>query len=334
MDTASPDYLRLALLVIGLAKAPVNMLNPHHADATMVKELGGHPDSMVSQYSVWAITENPGLGLADLGIDLRDVENQPSNVRAWVYQLIGMTPEVAKENFEHVVAGSGDKSAEARSGLILGLRDVYVDGLDDVVLSWVTEEYDREVLDRIYEHMIRQAGRCPNYGEYVTDIYKAETPGSAIRQRMEANASGTPLFSRFKQIAYGGFGDLFPQVNHVTNNSFVNNGTMNTGAMSQSGTATNKDGLNVQHYNPQTVTTLKAQLGLAEEAIRGSSLAKADRDAALGAIEAAKSDTTPGKVQKAVDAIDNVGKLAGAGIALVPVLQPIVSAISTALGLG
>ena len=334
VETASADYLRLALLVIGLGKSPVNMLNPHHVDATMVKLLGGHPDPMVSQYSVWAITENPNLGLADLGIDLRDVDDQPENVRAWIYQLIGMNLDTVRANFDHIVAGSTDGSAEARSGLILGLRDVYVDGLDEVVLSWVTEECDREVLDRIYEHMIRQSARCPSYVEYVVEIYKAEPSGSAIRRRMEANASGTSLFARFRQIAYNGSGDLFPQVTSVTNYSFVNNGTMNTGALSQAGAAINEGSANLQHYDPQQISILKTQLGFAEEVIEGSSLSKSDRYSALGAIEAAKNDPTPGKVKKAVDALDSMGKIVGAGVALAPVLAPIMGAISSALGLG
>lgn len=333
VDTATADYLRLALLVVGLGKSPVNMLNPHHNDAVMVKVLGGYPDPIVSQYSVWAITENPKLGLGDLGIDLRDIEDQPANVRAWIYQLIGMRPDSAARHFDHLVAGTGDKSAEARSGLILGLRDMYVDGLDNVVLPWVTEEQDREVLDRLYEHMIRQSAQCPNYAEYVVEIYKAEPPNSAIRQRMEANASGTTLFGRFRQIAYNGSGDLFQQVTNVTNN-FVNNGSMNTGALSQAGEAKNEGGVNVQHYNPQQITSLKTQFGLAEDAIKGSMLGKADQDAVLGAIEAAKNDTSPGKVQKAINALDNVGKIVGAGVALAPVLTPIMGAISSALCLG
>ena len=334
VDTASPDYLRLALLVIGLGKSPVNMLNPRHADAAMVKVLGGHPDPIVSQYSVWAITENPNLGLDDLGIDLRDIEGKPDNVRAWVYQLIAMDPDLAEQNFDHLVAGSSDKSAEARSGLIVGLRDVYVDGLDDLILTWVPDERHPEVLSRLYEHMVRQSGKCPSYAEYVVEIYAAEPSSSALRKRLEANAFGTSLFARFRDIAYSGSADLFTQqVTNVTNNnSFVNNGTMNTGGLSQTGSATNQGGVNVQHYNPQQITTLMTQLGLAEEAIKGSSLGKPDRDAALGAIEAAKNDPTPDKVQKAVDILDNVGKIVGAGVALAPVLAPIMGAISSALG--
>ena len=184
-----------------------------------------------------------------------------------------MDPDLAEQNFDNLVVGSSDRSAEARSGLILCLRDVYIDGLDGLILNWLPDERDPEVLDRLYEHMVRQSGKCPSYAEYVVEIYAAEPPGSALRKRLEANAFGTPLFARFRDIAYSGSTDLFKQqVTTVTNNSFVNNGTMNTGALSQTDSATNEGGVNVQPYNPQQITNLKTQLGLAEEAIKESSL--------------------------------------------------------------
>jgi len=61
VETASPDLLKLALVVVGLDKAPNNMLHPHHKNAELVQALGQHHDGVVSQYSVWAITENESL---------------------------------------------------------------------------------------------------------------------------------------------------------------------------------------------------------------------------------------------------------------------------------
>jgi len=285
VDTASPDYLRLALLVIGLGKSPENMLNPRHTDAAMVKILGRYPDPMVTQYSVWAITENRNLGLGDLGLDLRDIDGQPANVRAWLYQLIGMTPSLADENWGHIVAGSRDGSVEVRSGLILGLRDVYVDGIDDVIFSWVAEEQDREVRDRLYEHMIRQSGKCPGYTEYVVSVYEAEPPGSAVRLRMEANASGTKIFGRFRQIAYNGSGDLFGATS-VTNNYHFN-GPITGGAVAVGeGNAENEGEVRVQNYAPQTIQTIQSRLEMIEDAVRASALDQSDKEAALASDEA------------------------------------------------
>jgi hypothetical protein len=69
VETASPDLLKLGLVVVGLDRAPLNMFHPKHDNAQIVKALGGHHDRIVSQYSIWAITENRTLRLADLGVD-------------------------------------------------------------------------------------------------------------------------------------------------------------------------------------------------------------------------------------------------------------------------
>lgn len=99
VETASPDLLKLALVIVGLDRAPENMLHPRHENSELVKALGGHHDNVVAQYTVWAITENPSLNLIDLGIDIKLVEDQPANVRAWIYRLIAMTAEDAEQNF-------------------------------------------------------------------------------------------------------------------------------------------------------------------------------------------------------------------------------------------
>lgn len=82
VEKASPDLLKLALVVVGLDRAPPNMMHPRYENSALVKALGEHHDNVVAQYTAWAITENPSLKLGDLGVDIRLVEDQPSNVRA------------------------------------------------------------------------------------------------------------------------------------------------------------------------------------------------------------------------------------------------------------
>jgi hypothetical protein len=122
VETASPDALKLALVVVGLDRAPVNLLNPRHSNAEMVRALGGHHDNTISQYTVWAITENPTLGVGDLGINIQDIEQQPANVRAWIFQLLAMTPHDAEKHLEYIVLGTNDPDAEAKIGLAAGLK--------------------------------------------------------------------------------------------------------------------------------------------------------------------------------------------------------------------
>ena len=105
IETASPDQLKLALVVVGLDRAPAHLFHPRHDNPAIVEVLGRHDDHIVSQYSVRAITENANLGFGDLGIDIKLIERQPANVRSWVYQLIGMSPDEAVENWEYLVHG-------------------------------------------------------------------------------------------------------------------------------------------------------------------------------------------------------------------------------------
>ncbi len=154
--------MKLALVVVGLDRAPPNMLHPRHDNPQLVRALGGHDDNIVSQYSVWAITENPSLRLGDLGIDIRGIEQQPANVRAWVFRLIAMTPEDAERNFEYLELGMRDPVAEARAGLAIGLKDTFFDGLEALVLDWFTGEHDAEVRQHLLDHMIKLA--CTRFG--------------------------------------------------------------------------------------------------------------------------------------------------------------------------
>jgi hypothetical protein len=73
VENASPDLLKLALVVVGLDRAPQNMVHPRHDNSQLVRALGVHHDNVVSQYSIWAITENQSLGLKDLGVDIRNI---------------------------------------------------------------------------------------------------------------------------------------------------------------------------------------------------------------------------------------------------------------------
>ena len=111
--------------MVGLDRAPPHLFHLKHDNAAIVKVLGGHHDSVVTQYSIWAITENPGLGLANLGVPLHTIEQQPGNVRAWMFQLVGMSlrhirPSLSNtSNSERAIRkralGSGSRSDSART---------------------------------------------------------------------------------------------------------------------------------------------------------------------------------------------------------------------------
>jgi hypothetical protein len=313
VESASPDLLKLALVVVGLDRAPVNLMHPRHENSQLVKALGTHHDNIVAQYTVWAITENPSLGLRDLGIDLKIVEEQPSNVRAWIFRLIAMSPEDAERNFEYVELGSSDSSPEARAGLALGLKKTYFDGLETLVLDWFIGESDGEIRQLLLDHMILQAEECPSYGSLALEIYEKEPAGSALRKRMEAVAAGTALYSKLRRVDLSG--DLFGGGSNVTNNTFNIKGGIQGGAVSLGGDAENS-GTTTIHYNPQTIEAIQSELSKLERELHQASVDTAFKRQMLELVQAAKADPTPNRISKVTTAIRQAGEIVLAGSAI------------------
>jgi hypothetical protein len=331
IDTASPDILRLALIVVGLDRAPLNMLDPRHDNRQMVKALGSHDDSLVSQYSVWAIAENASLGVADLGIDIRNIEGHPANVRAWLFRLIAMTPEDAQRHFEYIALGTRDPDPEAKLGLALGLRETFFDGIQPLVLDWFTSEPDRDIYQALLDHMVKHASRCPNYEELAVGEYEKAPGGSAVRQRMEASAAGMPLFTKLRWIAYDGSRDLFRGA-PVTNNTFNISGSVQGGAVSLGGDAKNS-GSTAIHYDPQTISAIQRELSKAESELHALTLAEDLKREALQSVQAAKADPDPGKVAKALEVLAKVEAAATKTLSAGTAIAAIAAALAKVAGL-
>lgn len=328
VDIAGADLLRLALLVVGLDRSPVNLLNPRHTNAEMVRALGGHHDPIVSQYSVWAITENDRLGVAHLGVDLRDLAAKPTNVRAWVLQLLAMSPQDAAAHFEYLRQGMTDEE-EARSGLALGLRDTYLDILEPLVLEWLVNEGEAEVRQHLLDHIIRQSGHSPGYAALALEFYEKEGPGSAARLRMEASAAGTHLYRRFRQIEFDGSGDLFrgmTAVTNTTNNNFNFQGGVQGNAVSLGGNATSSGNATIQHYTGEALQAIRTSLAEAERGVHESALEEGVKKEVLAQITAAKAEPTPGRLQTVIDTLSRVGAIAEAGTALAPYAESLAKA--------
>jgi len=239
IDTAEVDHLKLSLVVIGLDRAPDHLFDPRHENAAIVKELGRHDDNVVSQYTVWAITENAKLGIRDLGIPLKDIEQQPANVRGWMYQLIGMSSHDAQQNWELVGLGAGDDAQAARFGLAVGLKETFFASLEALVIDWLFKEPDMEVRLALTDHVVRQYAQHLRYEQAALELYEKAPPRSDVRRRMEAVAAGTGLYSQFRTISFDGTADLFRGatiMKNETNNTF-NIGTVQAGAAAFGGNA-------------------------------------------------------------------------------------------------
>ncbi|WP_083860013.1 5'-methylthioadenosine/S-adenosylhomocysteine nucleosidase [Bradyrhizobium diazoefficiens] len=210
IDYADEPELRLAGILVGLDKAPEHLFSLNVPNYEAIGELNSHPDPIVAQYSVWATYENPRLTLKNLRLPLHDVDAKPPNVRKYVYQLAVKDVQTAQDNYDFLVLGSEDPSAEARVGLATGLRSVYFDGLETLVMDWLNDEDADRVKQRLLEHMARNADNCSAYAGPALRAYQAAGAGSLTRARLEAAARNTSLYLAMKRIEYDAEGqDLF-----------------------------------------------------------------------------------------------------------------------------
>ena len=332
IEIAPPDVLKLGLIVVGLDRAPANLFHPRHSNGAIVRALGSHHDCIISQYTVWAIAENDNLGLSDLGIPISSIETQPANVRAWIYQLIAMSPATAEANREYIELGAGDPETEARFGLAVGLRETYYDGIEALILDWFSSETDQDVVQALLDHMIRQSSKCRSYEEAAIQSYEKEGPGSAARKRMEAYARGLPLYAKFQRISFDGSNDLFRSMTIM--NTTINGG-IQAGAVSLTGDATNMGTTNV-HYQPQTVEAIRTELTKAIREIHTSTADPDLKEQALEHVRAAQADPTLDKLTKAIGFLGKIetvtAKVAGVGTSITT-LSALAASIAKLAGL-
>lgn len=326
VERATPDLLKLALIVVGLDRSPENLLNPRHSDAEMVKALGTHHDPIVSQYCVWAITENDKLRLAHLGINLQDIEGQPDNVRGWLFQLLAIEATDAEPYWEYVTLGMADPSVEARKGLAIGLRNTFVDVFEPLVIDWVATEQDSEVRQHIMDHIVRQAQRSSKYHIYAVEIYDGEPAGSTLRSSMEASAVQMPIYAVFRQIGAGA-PELFGGVTIVDKQ--YNIGNVNAGAVGFDGsTALNHGSTSIQVLSQQQVETIQSELAKLEATLHNTpGLSERDKQRALRCVSEAKEEPSFSRVSRVIEVIGHLGTLAEVGTALAPYAQALTSAL-------
>ncbi len=275
---------------------------PDTGRAAIVKALGGHHDQIVSQYSVWAIAENPNLSLADLGIDLKNVDRQPSNVRSWAYQLVAMDKNAAA-HIELIRQGAEDEDAEARRGITLGLKETYFDGLDAFVTEWLFSEGDDEVRNSLVDHIVCQSSKSASYEETALELYSKEAVGSRARQRMEAAAAGTALYGKLQRISAQQSLGLFAIAAREDGTKIVNN-TFNIGSITGNaafnGDAVNSGSMPISQ-NGNTVTQLLAALDKAASIINAADLPQDVKDEVTKAVVDTKAKPTKGGFKTALE---------------------------------
>jgi hypothetical protein len=199
IERAGPLELRMASLLVGMSKAPEHLFHSKHTNQKMIGQLNGHDDNLVAQYSVWAIVENSTFGVDDLTLPLKDIENFSPNVRGWIYRLVTADDATAAVHLDYIVLGSEDESDEARENLATGIRNVFVDGMEETTFRWLPEEPIIRIRNRLVEHMAACAERCPAYLTPVLQTYRDS--GRAAQILLEAAAQGTSTYRELRRIA-------------------------------------------------------------------------------------------------------------------------------------
>lgn len=324
IEKAAPEILKLALIVVGMDKAPQNLFHPNHSNADIVKVLGKHDDAIVSQYSVWAITENDTLGMRDLGIEVKDIEFQAANIRSWVYQLVAIEAKGKTPDIELIRLGSMDKEAEVRRGLTVGLKETYFDGIDTLVSDWFFSEDDVEVRNGLIDHIVKQAGKNVGYTRLAIELYDEEVPNSKLRTRMEAVASGATLYGQFKQISLNTPSLFGPGVgsNNVTNYNIRNM----IGVNSIGGNASNSGSFNAISES-ERVSIMEGEFEKIGDILGDAPIPEGLKSEIAKAIVEAKKTPSKDAVGKVVEGLktaksltESVAGVAKAGIALAPII--------------
>lgn len=196
IDTADPEVLKLALITVGLNKDIENLFHPRHTNGQIVKALGQYDrDSVVVQYSVWAVLENMRLTIGDLGIPFSSLEKHPPNVQSKLLQLVAEKETSAVLRQETIERGTWLPAIEARDGLAKGLLQKYYEGLEDITLPW----FDQEAEDRVKQHLAEHFGRFGDLsGPYEAHAMKLVEQEPSLIKRMLIGAAGKPLYSKIR----------------------------------------------------------------------------------------------------------------------------------------
>lgn len=318
VERASAEVLKLALLVVGLDRSPENLLNPRHSDGEMVKALGQHHDSVVSQYTVWAITENDKLRLIHLGINLKEIESQPENVRGWMFQLLAMEATPKCSHWEYIRLGMNDRSSEARLGLASGLKDIFLDFLVPLSIDWIGSESDAEIRNAILDHIVHQSGKSLRYLNYAIDLYQSEPDGSSLRERMEVSAIGLPIYAEFQKIK-STLPDMFEGGNTVVNNNTFNVGNINAGAVAiGTSQATNSGDTSIMHFSQEAINEIQTNISKIEEEVHNLQLLAEDKERILKYISEARSNPNKGNIKNIVEYIDHLCSVSSSLVTLAP----------------
>ncbi|SFQ14736.1 hypothetical protein SAMN05421853_102127 [Roseivivax halotolerans] len=311
VEEASVTTLKLSLILVGLERAPENLFHPKYQNNELIRSLSTHHDPLVSQYSIWAASENSSLGVLDVSVDVKDIEQMPPNIRSYIYRLYASNKEPIPLQNDVIEAASTDKDIEARLGAAIGLRDNAYDGIGPIVLDWFYDEEDTEVQKYLLDHISRQAERISDYHAHVPSLFSSFENDQTMRQVMLSATQGTDLYKTLRQMEYRE-NDLFSGGNTVTNNININNsGNMSGTSLSGQGDIDASRASNVANSGTMNWEQGLSAISDAREIIKDAPLPPDMLEATQSALDEAEKAPSEVTFKSAADSLETCEKALG-----------------------
>lgn len=313
IEEAESTTLKLGLILVGLNRAPPNLFHPRHRNADLVRALGTHQESLVSQYTLWAAAENPELSASDVGIEPLSVESREANIRSYMYRLYASDSEYSKTQHQLIEAGSRDGEIEARLGCAIGIGDTWYYGIEQIILDWVHDEDDIEIQKYLLHHIAKQSNHSRVYWNSATDLFSAYEGSSEMRDVLKAGAATSPLFRELSKIESDDRG-LFSKGDtyYMTHNNITNTGNMQGQfAISGNGTAENSGDQSSFSTGNINVDEAVKTIHDAQEELKGADLEPKLRTEALDALDAAKKQPDQEHIGRAVEVLQRCDNAMG-----------------------
>ena len=235
LEKASGEELRAGIILAGTGEAPEHLFDERHPNAIALSELNRHHISSVRKYSLWGISELD-LGFSSVQISRGEIENQPDEVKKWIYRTLVRDAHHFPKNIDLFQQATREKSSDVRLEIAIELKEIYIPDVEKIVQNWIQREPDDDVRFALLEHMATHSEKSSGYKNMVVAVYQSEPSKSDIRARLEAAAAGTATYSELVRISYSDEG-LFKmeETKNVTNEINIYGGQV--GSVSGSGAA-------------------------------------------------------------------------------------------------
>ncbi len=136
-----------------------------------------------------------------LAFPVHEVFASPENVRRWIYRLLCKKKQSVIHNRDFLVeAIRSERNNAAREGIALGLRVIWFDGLEEIVLDWYCNEADLKCRAALLEHMAVNSDHVQSYVEQVTRAFEEAKFDQVLRSRLVNAAARTSVYGELRRI--------------------------------------------------------------------------------------------------------------------------------------